>query len=51
MVQRAVKVAKEKKMVQVETGCTAALQKCSAGACNEWIWGTGRGMTALAGDA
>lgn len=47
----AVKVVEEKRMVQAETGCAAALQKCAAGACNEWSWGTGRGMTALAADA
>lgn len=51
MVHRAVKIAEKKRMVQLETGCTAALQKRSAGACNEWSWRTGRGMTALAGDA
>lgn len=34
-VRGAVEVAEEKRMVQAETGCAAALQKHTAGACNE----------------
>lgn len=40
-VHGAVEVAAEKRMVQAETGCTAALQKHAAGACNEWKRGRG----------
>lgn len=40
-VRGVVEVAEEKRMAQAETGCAAALQKHTAGACNEWSGGTG----------